>query len=235
MKKLLTICPTYNRPHRLKEMLGSWDATHKGEADIIIYLSKDDPRLKEYLKLLHTCPVGYVIDDRRTLVEALNFCFDEYPDYQYYHEINDDHVYHTPGWDNILINAIELQGQGWGIACGRDMLHDANWQQGRLPSAMVMSGNIARILGYIAYPEFRHTYIDDYFRDLAEGINRLFYCPEVLIEHRHFLSGKAENDDNYRWVMSPGEMQYGSMVYHEWLRKHKDIDIAALKKAMEGK
>ena len=235
MNKLLTICPTFNRPDRLKEMLESFISTRSEGTDIVIYLSQDDPQLKKYVEFISRLdfPAAHLIGERRLLVEALNFCFDSYPDYPYYHEINDDHIYHTQGWDSKLISEIETKGQGWGIACGRDMLHDTNWHQGRLPSAMVMSGNIARTLGYIVYPEFRHTYVDDYFRELAEGIGRLFYCPEVIIEHRHFLGGKVQNDDNYRWVMSKGEMQYGSMVYHEWLKKSKDSSILELKEAME--
>lgn len=208
MKRLLTICPSRNRPDRLQEMLDSFYKTKSDFTDILIYVSNDDPRLEEYKKL--NAPIVY--GDRKYIVEVFNHIFNLNPDYEYYHEINDDHVYHTKEWDKLLTAPLN----GFGISCGGTS---------GLPSGIVISGNIPRALGYIAYPGLRHTYVDNYFEDLGEGIERYFWIPEVNIEHKHFLFGKAQNDENYRWVTSAESMDYGKKAYMEWVINHKRSDI----------
>jgi len=230
--KLLTICTTRIRPHRITEMLESFDRT-KSIADMVIYVADDDPCLEEYKKVLEGR--NYIIGVRRHLVGAENYISAYlYPDYQYYQGINDDHVYHTPQWDEILINDIEIKGKRWGVACGRDLMHDEDWDKGKLPSAPVVSGNIVRTLGYLNWPELQHVYSDDYLRDIAQGINCFFRNDNVIIEHKHCLNGKAPWDDNYRWVTGEEQLAYGKKIYEDWVKYHKDDTVKRLLNAIRG-
>jgi hypothetical protein len=227
MKHLLTICPTWKRPHRLVQMLESFDKTKNEDTDILIYLSADDPLLEDYTPLIHNR--RSFIGPRRYLTEALNYCFSIESGFQFYQEINDDHIYQTINWDKILTSTIETKGSGWGMSCGRDLIHDHNWEQHQLPSGLVISGNIPRALGYLVHPSFRHTYIDNFFRDIGKGIERFFYCQDVIIEHRHLIGGKVGSDENYKWVMSEEEMQYGRGAYEQWVKLYKQRDIERIK------
>jgi hypothetical protein len=219
-------------------MIDSFLATKgNGNTDLIIYIAKDDEKIEEYKSIVpeHN-NIKYIVRDKRYLAEAWNYIIEIYSGYDFYGEVNDDHVYMTSNWDNILINAIVTKGQGWGLACPADNIND-NWYKYRHPSASIISANVIKALGYFCYPEFHHYHTDKYFRDLFDSINRLFYCPEVLIEHRHWVNNKAPVDDNYRWVYSEEEKRYGNWVYDKWHISVLPKDSLILKQAImaEGK
>ena len=216
----LIICPSRGRPERVITMLESFYNTRSDSSSIIVYVADDDPKLNEYKDALQHH--SYIIGPRRTIVEVFNYISQDNPGYAFYGEINDDHVFRTKGWDKILTDKI-IDGGGWGIACGRDLMHDGDHQ---VPSGLVMSSNIIDALGWMAHPSFKHTFIDNYWGDLAKGIGKYYYCPEVIIEHRHLLAGKAEPDDNYRYSMSQKAWIYGQTAYNNWVqnRRQKDID-----------
>jgi hypothetical protein len=51
--------------------------------------------------------------------------------------------------------------------------------------------------GVVCCPFYRHTYVDDELRDVAQSRNRYAYCPESVVEHLHPAAGKGEWDDVY--------------------------------------
>ena len=77
-----------------------------------------------------------------------------------------------------------------------------------------------------------HYGCDDHQRDIGLGINRLFHVTEVIIEHKHPFVDKAEEDENYKWVYSPGQTAYGVKIYEEWKANQAESDINKLKTAM---
>lgn len=91
MNKNLVICPTYNRPEQLAEMVASF---YKNSvcSDLILKTEKESIT---------------------KLINEVNF-----ENYQFVSVTNDDFVYNSYGWDEALINAIERKG--WGIAFGND-------------------------------------------------------------------------------------------------------------------
>ena len=223
MNKLLTFCPSRIRPDRILEMLASWDRTRSPWNDIVIYVADDDPRLEEYKKNL--AGRNLVIGKRRTKVEVDNYCTTElYPDYEYYAEINDDHIYHTKEWDRLLIEEIERRG-GWGFACGNSS---------GLPSGMVISGNIIRALGYQTTPLLEQSYGDNFHQELGEALGMFYRVNGVSIEHKHWVFGKAKLDDNYAMVTSREHMEKGLAGLNEWREKYKQRDIERIRNACRG-
>jgi hypothetical protein len=84
--------------------------------------------------------------------------------------MGDDHRVRTAGWDYVLAAA----AGPWGVAYGDDGIqHEA------LPTAVVMSADIVRVLGKMGPPTLYHMYIDNYWRALGEGIARLAHTPNV--------------------------------------------------------
>jgi glycosyl transferase/beta-hydroxylase protein BlmF len=233
MHRLLTICPSRGRPKRLKEMLKSYYDTSLATSDLIIYLNDDDPCLEEYKEVLNNSKWGvHIVGRRMYLAEAYNYIFHKHPDYEYYAPVNDDHVFMTDGWDDKLIDVVETQGHGWGLAAAEDHLTD--WKGWQHPSGMVISGNIPRTLGYMIWPKIQHIGIDDYFQHLLQGIDRLFHVPEVLIEHRHWINGKGFLDANYRFVYGMAQQSYGIAAAQEYLATKLSNDVAKLKEAMKN-
>lgn len=228
--KLLTICPSRNRPDKLARMLQSFLDTSNQGTNIIVYVADDDPSIEEYKsmdysKLIHFGP-------RRSLVKVLNYISTELiPGVPFYQEINDDHVYRTKNWDEVLIGAIRGNG-GWGISCGNDLMTNESWEIARHPSGAVISGNIVRTLGHFVLPELDHLFTDTYLRDIAEGIERYYHLTDVIIEHLHPISCKADSDKNYEWVYNPQNYMIAHKHYYKWRKYRKADDIAKLKEAM---
>jgi hypothetical protein len=208
-------------------MIESCNATAK-DVSIMVYLNDDDDKISLYKNIRASVITG----PRRSLAEAYNYIFEQYPDYDYYSLLNDDHVCITPGWDAKLINMVEEIGHGWGIACAEDKL--TNWSVYQHPSGCVVSGNIPRTLGYFIWPEIKHIGIDCYFMYLMKGINRLFHTTDVVIEHRHWLNHKALLDANYKWVYSHEQFSYGMQKVSEYMSKQYFIDLYKLNMAMGG-
>lgn len=230
--RLLTICPSRNRPDKLARMLESFYNTRTSETQIVVYIGEEDPRLKEYEQVLKG--VNHRVGPRKSLVEVLNFmAAEEYPGLSYYQEINDDHVYHTKTWDEALIGAIEAGG-GWGISCANDLMTNEPWEVARHPSGAVISGNIVRVLDCFVYPGLDHLFTDTYLRDIAEGIGRYYHLTDVIIEHCHPISGKAERDEGYKLVYDHKAYNLAHRAFLQWLKLHKAKDIQKLKEAMDG-
>jgi protein-L-isoaspartate O-methyltransferase len=196
-------------------MVESFYATRSPGTELVVYVSEDDPSLKEYQKILRdaNCVTGKSL----TMCEVLNHVScDLFPGIPYYQEVNDDHVYRTSGWDKILMSAIESRGKGWGIAYGFTE---------HLPTAVMVSGNIVRTLGYFCYDKIKHMYLDNYLKELGEGIGRFFHVPEVMIEHMHVAFGKGPQDDVYIQVYNAQNTALGEQAYHDWANNHKSQDI----------
>jgi len=206
-------------------MLKSFDETKSDGTDIVIYISDCDPRLEEYKVTLKDR--NYIVGKRLPTSHVFNYCAEKFPDYQYYGEVADDHIYITKNWDDILIKEIEAHG-GWGIAWGWGMIHP---REARLPQAVVMSANVVRALGFFSHPSITHAYNDRFMQDLMETLNMAYYRPDVIVEHRHVLNNKAQMDDNYRWVLSSETLEIGKKQYELWRATEMQNDIERVRKA----
>lgn len=226
--KLLTICPSRDRPELCKRMLDSFDATKTLDSEILVYVSIDDPQIGKYEELLNGRL--HIFGPRRHLVKVLNYVSTElYPDVPFYQEVNDDHIYRTIGWDEQLIDIIKRNGRGWGLACGNDLMTNEPWHIARHPSAALISGNIVRTLGCFVWPELDHLHTDKYLRDIASGIGSYYHLEKVIIEHLHWVSKKSQMDDNYRWVYSAESYAQANRIYHKWSKYQKQIDIEKIR------
>ncbi len=205
---LITICPSRERPELAQRMYYSWLDTKTREAHLVLYVADDDPTEPKYKELFKDAKYMTLHTGKRlTVIEVFNKMVEAYPNNEYYNFVNDDHIFRTDGWDDKLIKAIEVKGGGWGIACGNDLMHD-DWYKYQHPSAEIVSGNIIRTLGYAYYPRLKHLGADIYIKALSLGLNRLFYVPEVIIEHMHGGVAKGGYDENYKKVYAPESYNY---------------------------
>ena len=225
LSKLLVICPSRIRPDRIQDMLRSFDETKSEGTDIVIYISDCDPRLEEYRVSLSGR--NYIVGKRISQTEVYNLVSSKYPEYQYYADVADDHIYRTKGWDSILIDEIESRG-GWGVAFGWGMIHP---QDCRLPQASIVSGNIVKALGHMYEPSITHAYTDRFLQDLAEELGMLYPRPDVIVEHMHVLNDKGKMDENYSWVLSQETLEIGKKQYETWRANKMQSDIQKVRDA----
>ena len=204
MKPLLTICPTFNRPDMLKDMLASFKDTSTG--DIVFGVSINDPQFHETLKIVRDYEYR-IFDKDKTITQILNELCQEYPDYEYYHITNDDVIYQTKEWDERIISLNKAV-----VFYGNDLFQGIN-----LPTMPIIHRDLIKTVGWLQMPTLNRYCGDLVWRFLTQKIC-LYYFPDIIIEHKHFLAGKGNtpvNMDTYKkdmqsfakWVAGESELQ----------------------------
>jgi len=229
MNDILVMLPSRGRPVKIVDSVHAWLHASSNKSDLLLCLDEDDPTLQAYKALqLEGMGAKFRIGERLKVWPTINKVVGENPDYKYYAFIGDDHILRTKGWEDLVINKIENEGKGWGVVYGDDL-----FQREKLATAVIISANIVKTLGYFALPGLIHLYPDNFWMDIGRGINRLFYMPEIIIEHMHFEAGKSPKDAQYAEVNSPEMYSHDGQIYSEWLKSGKEQDIQKLLKAMQ--
>ena len=143
--KILTVCPTI-RPELFESMQDSF------------YRTSSD---------------GNVLYPRTTgtVTEAINYVFNKYPNFDFYHIGNDDCEYLTPQWDVILAK----KGK---ITYGEDGIQNQN-----LCTFPMIDGDIVRALGWLQLPTLTRYSGDQVWHIIGKILGILEYHPEVVIKH----------------------------------------------------
>jgi hypothetical protein len=192
--------------------------------ELIFAIDADD--VAEYGDLMHATAgvnnVKIVIAARMGMNGTLNHWANWMaPDYDYICFMGDDHLPITKGWDTKLAEAI---GDKAGIAYGNDLLQGEN-----LPTAVVMSTKIIRALGFMSPPALKHLFLDNFWLAMGHALENVNYLPEVIIEHLHYINGKAEHDERYAAVNN-FEMHNGdSAIFAEYMATEFSNDVENVK------
>lgn len=195
---------------------------------IFVGLDENDPELKKYLNLSGPAIKCKVYPSKTTITEIFNDVLKNYQ-YDYYHLTNDDFIYKTENWDEILIKEIEDHG-GVGIAYGNDLFQGEN-----KPTAPVISGNVARALGWLQYPKLQHLYGDSVWKVIGDQANCSYFRGDVEIEHCHVLRFPDLEDATYEKTNDKELYQRDKKAFIEWLQYHSQDDINKVKALMERK
>jgi hypothetical protein len=221
-KRNLLIVPTRNRPEKALELLREFNNTAE-DSDIIFGLDDDDtsdyaPEVREKA----------VVNPRLRMCGTLNLIANKYADkYKFLSFMGDDHRPRTNGWDTRLMLGI---GSNPGVAWGNDLL-----QGERLPTAVLLSSSIVRAIGYMAPPELVHMYMDNFWLTIGKGLGNAFYDADCIIEHMHFINGKAERDAGYIEVNAPEVFMKDSEAYHKYLTERLFSDLGKIQNVdLEG-
>lgn len=224
--KILMICPSRGRPQKAYETIEAFEKTYSKRSQLIFYIDDDDPTTKDYPKpkdpdiMVHIGP-------RRGISGSINQAVVDYPNYRFYGFIGDDHRFRTDDWDKVFIETIDSKGKGWGVAYGDDLLvHET------IPTQVVISKNIIDVLGFMVYPEIKHQFVDNFWKEIGLTIDRLFYIPEVIIEHMHYVIHKSPMDQTYREVNSPKAFAEGEKAFTDFKVNLLDIYSNKLKEVM---
>lgn len=193
---LLVIVPSRGRPQNIQRLLQAWTDT-AATAQLEVAVDDDDPMLSEYLRIMdhlepEVGPLAHcVVGERLRLGPTLNARAVEAARlYRYVGFMGDDHLPRTNAWDDRITD--HLADLRTGIVYGNDLL-----QGQALPTAVFMTADVIDTLGYFSPPELIHMYLDDAWKAWGEGMGRLRYLDDVVIEHMHPVAGKADGDVLY--------------------------------------
>lgn len=225
---LTVLVPSRGRPAALADLAEAVHTTAAGAVEVLAAVDDDDPARDEYLQGASPRTYRVLVGPRRSLcgwtneLANLRLAAAVVPCPRYFASLGDDHRPRTPGWDRMLIEAIE-QLPGPGFAYGNDLL------QGRaLPTAWVASTEVVRALGWMMLPTCAHMYVDAAILALGLDTGRIAYRADVIIEHLHPLAGKASWDPSYRESNSSGRYDADRAAYEAWHANQRAADAARL-------
>jgi hypothetical protein len=220
MRDLLVITPTRGRPAEATRLRDAIRATATADTQIVLGVDEDQ------MDLYHGISAGdcwMITAPRMNCAKWSNRLaqFGLAGEFTYLASVSDDQVPETPGWDSLLIAAIEDMG-GTGIAYGNDGLMGQN-----LPTSWVMSADIVQALGWMYCPPMTRLFCDNVIKDLGEQAGCLAYLPDVVIRHLHWTSGLSPKDQTA--IDGEGAWAHDEKAYHEWQAGRMAGDVAKIK------
>lgn len=192
-KEILVIVPSRSngtgREKNVERFIQHWMYFTEGHSDICISLDDDDEHYYERYQ-----GVIYTVNPNERLVPKLNTACNKFiHDYKYIAFFGDDHVIKS-NWESEILSYYK-QNNELGIVYGNDLL-----QGERLPTAVCISSNIIKELGYMIPTTLLHMYADNFWVDLGKATNCIQYFPNLIWEHMHPDTGKAHRDTQYQYA-----------------------------------
>lgn len=227
MNDLLMIVPSRGRPENIAELAGSWAETATGRTQLLVAADDDDPLLGGYRAEVVVAGsrirCEFVHGPRQRLGPTLNrLAVERVGDYFAIGFMGDDHRPRTPGWDEAMVAT--LREMGTGVVYGNDLV-----QREALPTAVVMTSDIIRTLGYMVPPGLVHLFMDNFWLGLGQALGRLRYLDDVVIEHCHPLAKTAEWDAGYRECNSREMYARDHAEFVRWVREDSQEAVARLR------
>lgn len=229
MTDMLILCPTRGRPDAAREAHAAFIETRQLDTtEILFVVDDDDPKIEAYRRLdvpiiEQAAPGTMVAALNRAALWAIDHLGPTYLGF-----IGDDHRFRTEGWDVAFAGI--LIDRGGGLVYGNDL----NRVNGDIPTQVVMSSAIVKALGWMGLPGCRHLYIDNTWTVIGEGLGKIFYVPDVVIEHLHPAFGRAQWDEGHKRVNTPEMYSHDEAAFRAWMRNDAEKDVARAKAALAG-
>lgn len=212
MSDILVIVPSRGRPQNIRRLIDGFQRTKSNDNTVLLVaVDEDDSELQGYLDL-ENGPLpdwaSIVVGKRLRLGGTLNDLAPRFTgDYDIIGFMGDDHLPQTFGWDTRVVGAM-VPG---GVVYGNDLLQGAN-----LPTAVFLDAKIVETLGYFVPQGLIHLFFDNIWKDWGEGVGRLAYLDDVIIEHLHPIAGKGEFDIGYTEVNAPAVWNGDEARYYQY-------------------
>lgn len=215
-KKILIIVPSRSegngREKNIDRFIEGWKNNTEGLSDLLIALDDDDD---------HYYPrhggVLYDVNPRIRMIPTLNLVANKYKDdYEMIAFLGDDHLIKSP-WEKDFLSK-HYDTQGFAICYGNDLFKGQS-----LATAVCLSSNIIKSLGYMVPENLVHMYADNFWMDLGNSMNALFYFNDVIFEHIHPDLGKTNRDSMY--VESSSWFESDKIKYQEYISQKFYVDL----------
>lgn len=215
---LLIVVPSLGRPQNAARLLERFlsTTTYRDGAYLTFAVEDNDPTVLEY-PYAYTHPVK-----GGSMVQALNeVAVEQASNFDYLAFLGDDTLPYD-GWLPKIMEA--LQGKNNSIVYGNDLHHGEN-----LPTSVFMDSNIVRTLGYMAPPNQKQIFVDNYWKALGEDLGTLIYLDDVIIEHLHPNFGKAPSDASYALSNGPERWRHDEEAFITHMNGQYLKDLEKLK------
>ena len=192
------LVPTRKRHNRLREFLGSINATahNPSEIEILFYVDEDDDITKEH-KLIKENPNLNIQFFRKPREEIqgnrYNFLLGQSQgDFIMY--AADDLIFESPYWDKYVYSEFTHYQDRIVLIYPRTKNYNC-----RLAAHGFVSRESTRVLGRLFTPYFRSVCDDVWLTEVYKMLGRLRCFDKIHITHKHFsYSPGVEVDDTYK-------------------------------------
>lgn len=234
MRELAVIVPTRGRPENIRRVLEAWDFTEAwADADLILALDADDPEIGRYYELAVEWPrlEWRTFPQWQPMVPKLNatalLLADGDHEYRALGFAGDDHLPQTIGWARRYLTVLGELKTGM-------VYSDDGYQGQNLCTEWAMTTDVVRTLERMVPAPVEHMYCDNAVLELMTAVGAVRYLPEVRIEHRHPIAGKAESDAQYERVNSREQFRRDRATFTKWQRRELPGQVAALRELRGG-
>ncbi len=219
MTDLCVMLPTRKRPEMARQCIDSFRETRASDdTDLILVIDDDDTSYEDFTD------VDKVTATRGNLITAVNAAASVLAEhYDALFLAADDLVFVTPGWDTLMLGTLEGMG-GTGIVFPDDK------RRYDVPEHPLISADWVRELGHFAEPSLAHFYCDNAWAELGKRTGLIRFCPEAVIEHRHYsVCAETPHDETYR----EAEEAHGAadlQAFQEWQASRMPYEAARLRR-----
>lgn len=189
------LCPTRNRPDQLIAMMQSCleNASNSNLIEFCLYIDNDD--FSYDINKLFEISVNTRIVRGPKMPLSLTFnSLLTVANGEFYFYTGDDVIFQSLNWDKSLKDPLLGVPDRLGATYGNDL---ASYEQKYATHGMVHYNWIS-LFGYIFTPHMKDNGTDFWISEVARKAKRLFYCPEVIVEHLQYRQGKSVSDETYR-------------------------------------
>ena len=219
MRDCLIVIPTRGRHLKLGLLLDQIDATREADTDVLVVGDGDDEPLILKRRPWLTTAVG----PRAWLTPKLNRAL--VPAARAYSAVGwlaDDCWPETPGWDALLLDALERSP---GIA-----YPDSNRRPG-FPEHQLISSEIIRALGWYFEPSLRHYCTDNVWEDIGTVAGCLHYVKDAVVRHDHYEVTGGPRDETY--VQAEVNGRVDRELYVLWRSRRLARDAETVRQAID--
>jgi hypothetical protein len=208
------IVPTRKRPFEIKRLINSIldTADHPDKIEFCLYIDPDDDISKTTIEemIADNKPIKYTTSNANpTLSEMWNIAF-ELSTAAIIMQCGDDCIFRTKSWDTIIKNKMEAYPDKIVLAYGNDGI-----QGEKLATHSFVSRKWIEVSGFWLPPYFVSDFSDTWLNDVAKGIGRAIYIPEVCTEHMHFCWGKGPCDETSKLRLERHRIQNPAAIYKQ--------------------
>lgn len=196
-EKISLLLPTRGRVTLAKRFMQSVvDQTiHLDHVEIIIRVDDDD--IESHQLSFEGLNTKLLIDPKTSMGGYNTECFNQSTG-EIIVLVNDDMVIQTRGWDEKLRALHRKVDDKIYLAYGNDL-----FKKGDLCTFPILSRQCCELLQQPYHTAYRGAFIDYHLMDIFKrlektGFNRIFYLDDVVFEHLHYRTGKAEIDETYK-------------------------------------
>jgi len=184
--KILVKFPTRSRKNKFFNVLKKYHQFSNNINNITfqITLDNDDvemnnPDTIEILKSFKN--TAFVFGDSKSKIDAVNRDIDTNGDWDIILLASDDMIPNVKGYDEIIINKMkEFYPDTDGVLWFND-----GFQGKKLNTLCILGKKYYERFGYIYHTDYKSTWCDNEFMDVANLLDKQTYIDDVIIKHEH--------------------------------------------------